>query len=117
MVEIKIDPLAGIRQTFPMYSPRKILVLLVLAQLVGGAVGQLLVTVNHTVVTPMQRLIFGDGPEGVLQIGPFPIGVLIRGVISCGLSLLLGTLLLVLLLKFCWRWLEKALPHEPAGPK
>lgn len=95
-----------------MPSARYLITLLVTAQLVFYAVGDLAGRVRVGLIDPLLERITGSSQSSFL-IGPFDVGYVLGGFISCVVTILLGLLMLRLVYKIAWRWIGPLIPLEP----
>lgn len=98
-----------------MPSARYIITLLVAAHIVAASVDDLAGRVRRGLIDPLWRLIAGRDDVGLL-IGPFDVGTIIGGLVSCILSIFLSLLLLRLVFRLCWRWIERLVPNSSGSP-
>jgi hypothetical protein len=99
-----------------MLNPRFLITILVASQIFSYSIGDLSSRIQSGIVTPLFKLI-GGSDDFNLIIGPFNLGIVIGGIFSCIVTILLGLLMLALILKLTWKWIERLIPESVSSTK
>jgi hypothetical protein len=101
------------RPQLVMITVRNLVVILVLAQFVTMSVHQVSEAVTAGVIKPLMAFAWLNTDVGI-KVGIFDVGIVMQSLFYAIISILLALVVLRVLLKFCWRWLVKAIPESTA---
>lgn len=89
-------------------TPRMIITLLVLSNIVSIGVNQFYQGLSNSLVQPLGHLLLGDAPYK-LHFGPINLGLVIGSLVSGVFIIALGTFASLFLLKITWRFIAPAI--------
>ena len=93
------------------FSPRTILTLLILAQVLFLGIHQLWQGLAAGLIAPLSSLLFGETTPD-LRVGPFNLSIIISSVFVALFTIIIGTLLTVVVIRLTWRFIARTLPEN-----
>lgn len=87
-------------------SSRTLFALLILAPVMSTAVQQFWHGITVGLLDPLGHLI---GPLPQVRLGPFSLNPIVSGLVGSSLTIAVGTLLTLFVLKLSWRFIDRAL--------